>query len=95
VQGYNSLVAGDSTNVTIQVGPTAQGPWIVSNVNFGTASTVNMSSTTASIPVRSKTFLHTDIPFAQYWRILVKSKGTAALTAGRMYSIFFPTVGAK
>jgi len=83
---YGSTVAGDSLNVSIDVGPTSAGPWF-NAVNFA-----NAYSHTATLCVRSNIPAHSVIPVCPFWRMRVKSKGTAALTAGRYFYLMFPVV---
>lgn len=83
---YGTTVAGDSLNVSIDVGPTASGPW------FAAVSFANAYSHTASLAVRSNIPAHSVIPVSPFWRMRIKSKGTAALTAGKYFYLMFPVV---
>jgi len=83
---YGTSVAGDSLNVSIDVGPTASGPW------FTAVSFANAYSHTATLAMRSNIPAHSVIPIAPYWRIRLKSKGTAALVADKKFYLFFPAV---
>lgn len=87
VSGYASTVAGDSLNVSIDVGTNSEGPW-VNVVNFA-----NAYSHTASLGLRNNLVATTTLLMAPVWRVRLKSKGTAALTAGKNFYFFFPTIG--
>lgn len=84
---YDGAVAGDSTNFSMDIGASADGPWLA------VVSLANAYSTTASLPVRSNIQAHTSIPVSPYWRLRIKSKGTAALSGTRRYYVYFPVVG--
>lgn len=83
---YGSSVAGDSLNVSVDVGVTASGPW------FTAVSFANAYSHTASLAVRSNIPAHSVLPITPFWRLRVKSKGTAALTAANRFYVQFPVV---
>lgn len=86
VTGYASTVAGDSLNVSIDVSVDPSGSWL-NAVNFA-----NAFSHTASLGARYNATAATTLIPAPFWRLRVKSKGTAALIAGKRFFVYFPVV---
>jgi hypothetical protein len=87
VTGYASTVAGDSLNVSIDVGTNSEGPWV--NV----VSIANSYSHTAALGLRNNLVANSTLLMAPFWRVRLKSKGTATLVANKKFYIFFPHVG--
>lgn len=88
VTGYASTVAGDSLNVSIDVGINSEGPWL-NVVNFA-----NAYSHTAALPVRNNLVATSTLLYSPFWRVRLKSKGTATLVANKKFFVYFPSPAA-